>query len=153
MKLNLGCKNHKLEGFINIDISPKFSPDVVADVRRLNYKEVEVIYAGHLIEHFDCIETPDILENWIGSLKTGGKLILSFPDFEKVTGLWLSTLIGINHINKYIFANEVGAYQTHKQVVSLSTLQEYYPFEEITNCPYVKGGDMNWQSVVRFIKK
>ena len=155
MKLNLGSKHHKLEGFIDIDISRKHSPDRIMDVRSLDYEteSVDVIYAGHLIEHFDSVETPMILSEWKRVLKKGGVLIMSFPDFEKVMILWTNGIISIRHINKYIFANEVGGQQSHKQVMSVSIAERLLgSVEEITGCPYVAGGDMNWQSVVKYTK-
>ena len=34
MKLNYGCGNMKLEGFINIDIEPSVKPDITCDIRK-----------------------------------------------------------------------------------------------------------------------
>ena len=71
MKLNLGCNDFKLKGFINIDIDPRVNPDVVADVCKLPYEDnsVEEIYAGHVLEHIPMYI--DALKEWHRVLQPG----------------------------------------------------------------------------------
>ena len=83
IKLNLGCGNRKLPGYVNIDIDHKLSPDMVADVRnldRIDDGSAEEIIAIHLFEHFFYWEIPAILKGWHTKLKDGGKLIIECPD-------------------------------------------------------------------------
>ena len=54
-KLNLGCGDRKLHGFVNIDVREDIKPDVVCDITAINSQydnEVELIYACHVLEHF-----------------------------------------------------------------------------------------------------
>ena len=78
LRLNLGCKRWRLDGFINIDRDPNCEPDVIMDVMKLDYPDESVvtIYAGQLIEHFDCLETPNLLVEWIRVLKKVGEMIM-----------------------------------------------------------------------------
>jgi len=86
-KLNLGCFNKKLPGFINIDIREDVNPDVVDDIFTLSkFKDnsVDLIYCSHALEHLDYIQTSKALDNWNRVLKLNGILRLSVPDLEAV---------------------------------------------------------------------
>lgn len=89
MKLNLGCGDKKLDGYINIDIRPEVEPDVVMDVRYLDDSLFEngladEIYTSHVLEHLPHWHYHSILERWIGKLKTGGILKIIVPDMQIV---------------------------------------------------------------------
>ena len=52
-KLNLGCSERKIHGFINIDSREEVNPDVVGDVTDLDSidiknSSVDLIYASHI---------------------------------------------------------------------------------------------------------
>lgn len=100
LKLNIGCGNRKMHGFINIDARPETQPDVVADVRKIHesFKDVDLIYACHVLEHFpnkkstfQDITWQEVLESWYLSLREGGTLRISVPDIEAVSKLYLQT--------------------------------------------------------------
>ena len=85
IKLNLGCGQHPMEGFINIDAIKKNGTDVVMDVTKLEYPDnyADEIHAYHLCEHFYVWEVVDILKDWRRVLKPGGKLVVEMPDIRK----------------------------------------------------------------------
>jgi len=84
-KLNLGCGNHKLPGFINIDISPKCKPDVVQDLMSFPWafedNSVEHIVAKDVLEHVGS--TPkdfiDVLKEMYRVSKNGAVWEVQFP--------------------------------------------------------------------------
>ena len=85
IKLNLGCYNRKMNGFVNVDIRPDVDPDVVDNVFTLESFEdesVDLIYACHVLEHGDYKETDLALKRWNSVLKPGGILRLAVPDME-----------------------------------------------------------------------
>ncbi len=90
-KLNLGCGDTKIEGFVNIDISETSATDKVMDVRRLDSSDNSIgeIYASHLIEHFPPNEIEDILKDWNRALEPGGKMTIVVPDFGKLVSRYL----------------------------------------------------------------
>lgn len=97
MKLNLGCGNNLLDGYINIDKYDK-AADVQADICFLPYDDdsVEEIVAYQVIEHLPYWQT-HIVTNNIGVtydapffqecfrvLKPGGFMVTECPDVEYI---------------------------------------------------------------------
>jgi len=83
MKLNLGCGVHKLEGYINIDISSKCKPDVVCDINKgLTFKNesIQEIKASHILEHIDDLIF--VMNECWRVLKVGGILNIEVPNGE-----------------------------------------------------------------------
>lgn len=88
IKLNLGCGDKILSGYINVDVAHERAgkqPDVICDVRNLeSFKNdyADEILAVHVVEHFWRWEVESILQEWVRVLKPGGKLILECPNLK-----------------------------------------------------------------------
>jgi len=84
-KLHLGCGSVILPGYTNIDLYND-KADLQQDVSKLNFadKSVDLIYACHILEHFNRNEYFNILTEWVRVLKIGGKIRLSVPSFESI---------------------------------------------------------------------
>ena len=86
VRLNLGCGDKILPGYINIDTASSRKdkkPDIIADIRNLNNIKTEIadeILTVHVIEHFYYWEVLPLLEGWKRLLKIGGKLIIECPN-------------------------------------------------------------------------
>lgn len=88
VRLNLGCGDKLLPGFINIDLANEragIQPDVICDIRNLteftdNY--ADEILAVHVVEHFWRWEVESILKEWVRVLKPQGRLILECPNLK-----------------------------------------------------------------------
>lgn len=54
MKIDIGCGNHKKEGFIGLDIDKNSQADIIGSALDLPFKDnnVDQIYCSHLVEHF-----------------------------------------------------------------------------------------------------
>jgi SAM-dependent methyltransferase len=85
-KLNLGCGDKLINGYINVDLVTEragVTPDVNCDIRKLTVFDTDYadeILAVHVIEHFWRWEVEDILAEWVRVLKPNGKLILECPN-------------------------------------------------------------------------
>jgi SAM-dependent methyltransferase len=88
IKLNLGCGDKILDGYINVDVANERAgkqPDIVCDIRKLSVFEddyCEEILSVHVFEHFWRWEVENILKEWMRVLKPGGKLILECPNLQ-----------------------------------------------------------------------
>lgn len=88
VKLNLGCGDKILSGYINVDVAQERAgkqPDIVCDIRALsvfpdNY--CDEILSVHVVEHFWRWEIDEVLKEWIRVLKPGGKLIVECPNLQ-----------------------------------------------------------------------
>ncbi len=86
IRLNLGCGDKILSGYINVDVVESRGgkkPDILCDLHNLkifpdNY--ADEILSVHVIEHFWQWEVSDILKEWIRVLKPGGKMIIECPN-------------------------------------------------------------------------
>jgi len=85
-RLNLGCGDKILEGYVNVDVAPSRagrSPDVLCDLHKLEPFEADScdeVMAIHVVEHFYRWEVIDVLREWLRVLKPGGRMILECPN-------------------------------------------------------------------------
>lgn len=87
MKLNLGCFNKKLPGFINVDIRQDVNPDIIDNaftLEKFANNSVDLIYASHILEHLNYQECITALNRWREVLKNGGILRIAVPNMEAV---------------------------------------------------------------------
>jgi len=78
MKINLGCGNLKLEGYINIDISERCQPDICMDIRKgligIKDGETDEINAGCILEQMSPSEFLFVVNECYRVLREGGTL-------------------------------------------------------------------------------
>jgi len=85
-RLNLGCGDKILDGYINVDVAPSRAgkaPDVLCDLHALEPFEThscDEVMAIHVVEHFWRWEVVDTLREWLRVLKPGGQMILECPN-------------------------------------------------------------------------
>ena len=85
-KLNLGCGDKILPGYINDDVAASrrgLKPDVLCDLHKLTPFEngsVDEILSVHVVEHFWRWEVVAILAEWVRVLNPGGTMILECPN-------------------------------------------------------------------------
>lgn len=126
MKLHLGCGNRKIHGFINIDIDPKVNPDKCMKINSLTddtIKNVELIYACHVLEHFDRHETKQVLKNWFNILNDNGTLRLSVPDFETICKLYLSNKYDMETFKGFLYGGQKNEWDYHKNCWDFESLK------------------------------
>ena len=93
IRLNLGCGNKKLSGYIGVDFADNYSgdkPDVESDLRALPFADdyADEVLAVHVLEHFYVWEAADVLKEWKRVLKPGGKIAIEVPCLDKIINLY-----------------------------------------------------------------
>lgn len=85
-RLNLGCGDKLLPGYVNVDVAPSRAgvhPDVLCDLRRLEPfpdGSADEVLAVHVIERFWRWEVIDVLNEWLRVLKPGGRMVVECPN-------------------------------------------------------------------------
>lgn len=114
--------------FINIDINPRWNPDIVADGASLPMFEdnsAEVIVIEHTLEHYQCGEGLAMLKECYRILGPSGSLIVTVPDIRQLVKAWVT-----GKLSNQIFLTAIyGAYMgdpadTHKWGFVPETLDE-----------------------------
>lgn len=81
-KLNLGCGEYTLPGYINIDIQPP--ADVIGDFTEMEFTHVTEIRMTHVLEHLPWVRVPEILHNLRQWMEPEGQVIIEVPDMEAI---------------------------------------------------------------------
>ena len=89
MKLDLGCGNNRLEGFVRVDINPKVTPDVCCNLLSFPWPwedhSIEAVHCSHVIEHIPAVDVDglDLLvrffEEMYRVMQPGGMVFLRWP--------------------------------------------------------------------------
>ncbi len=103
-KLNLGCGNNRLDGYINVDSDPSLKPDLVADVcSHYNFPDdsCDKILLLHCIEHIEERYHPTLLIELRRLLSKEGELVIAYPEFSKCAQNWLDNRHGKREFYKW----------------------------------------------------
>ena len=91
MRVNLGCGDHPLAGWVNVDADLECPADVFTVLPTLPFSDAscEEVYAGHLLEHFTREDAAVLLRECFRCLVPGGRLGVLVPDTRAIMGAWL----------------------------------------------------------------
>lgn len=94
-------------GWTNVDINPKWNPDVVAPGNALPFEDgtVDMVVLHHVLEHEGC-GGGGLLEEAYRVLKRGGSLLVFVPDMLALARGWLEGRIA----DQVYLTNIYGAY-------------------------------------------
>jgi len=160
MRLNLGCNNFKLPGFLNIDIDQKVNPDKVLDLKLLSQEfqnnSVDFIFAGHLLEHMVYDDSLKLLNDCYNLLKPCCSMLVIVPNYkiaaETLDYKKAERIIMANGDHKQIF-DDIKLYDLFAQ----SNFRHFYNIG-LKNVPYMLVSNINdpkadpWQSTILGIK-
>lgn len=136
MKLNLGCFNKKIYGFINVDIRPDVNPDVIDDAFKLekfHENSAELIYCSHMFEHLDFDEADKAIRRWYSVLKKDGILRLSVPNMEAVFAHYFYWK-NLKLLRSALWGSQRHPFDYHRCGWDESTLTEFLTERGFKNC-------------------
>ncbi len=133
-KLNLGCGNKILKGWVNLDKFPLEGVDVVYDIEDLplpfDSEQFDEILCEDILEHVEYI---DVLREIYRILKKGGKLHIRVPHFSSRNNFVDPTHKNQFSVNTFDFFVKHGIYRN-------TTERSYYfdfQFTRINKCKIV----------------
>lgn len=91
-RLNVGCGEHPLPFWTNLDAAPLAIADIHAYVPPLPYgdESLDEIYAGHFLEHLERDDVRPFLAECYRCLVPGGRLGIVVPDVREVMKRYLA---------------------------------------------------------------
>ncbi len=95
LRLNLGCGDKILPGYVNVDVVEAragMKPDVVCDLHDLAPfpdASADEILSVHVVEHFWRWEIRDVMREWVRVLKPGGRMIVECPNIKSACETFL----------------------------------------------------------------
>jgi predicted SAM-dependent methyltransferase len=84
-KLHIGCQDHPIEGWLNVDLEPKHKEVAFMDATRkfpFEDNSFDFIFSEHMIEHISGEEGLFMICECYRTLKPGGALRISTPDLN-----------------------------------------------------------------------
>jgi len=127
LRLHLGCGKIDHPGFVNIDAIPRRNIHYVQPVDRLQRFDdgsVDLVYACHVLEHFSHLQVPAVLKEWRRVLRTGGRLCLSVPDFDKLLAIYNANGRDANCILNALMGGQEYAYNYHRVIFTRDYLEQ-----------------------------
>jgi len=129
MRLNIGCGDKKMTGYINIDIRPEVDPDILLDIEKIPYdfdtSSIDVIKAIDVVEHISHHNAVKVLKEWYRILKNDGELIIRMPCMDRiitdvVSGGLLSDWWQLSY---HLFGGQDYPENTHKLIFTKSEIK------------------------------
>jgi len=117
VKLNLGCGNKILFGYVNIDLrggNNIVKADILEYLRNTPNNNVEEVILHHVIEHFSRRESKIVLKEIFRVLKPAGLLDIKCPDVYKISKSYVESRTTCSQFNSYIYGGQNYPYNYHK---------------------------------------
>lgn len=85
VRLNVGCGDKKIPGYIGIDVVDR-GQEIISDIRHIPLPDnhADEILSVHVVEHFFKWEAADLLNEWLRILKPGGVMVVECPNLLRV---------------------------------------------------------------------
>ncbi|OGA14710.1 MAG: hypothetical protein A3H32_18355 [Betaproteobacteria bacterium RIFCSPLOWO2_02_FULL_63_19] len=120
MKLHLGCGPRYIPGFVHIDVQAVPHVDIVGSVAHLPLRDAcaSLVYACHVLEHFDRREYREVLAEWFRVIEPGGILRLAVPNFAACAELYYERGLedGLSGLVGLIVGGQRHQYDFHKMI-------------------------------------
>lgn len=162
MRVNLGCGDAYLEGWVNVDESPEVKADVHAtafDFVLAHGSEITEMYMGHFLEHLMPHDADAILALLAETLPEGAEVSAVTPDMRAVFAAYDAGEIdnvALNHLYVYSYAQPSHHVWCYDEATLLEAFQragfnDIEVIDPLTWPPvfHKTGPDSRWQCGVR----
>tara|TARA_Y100000034_G_scaffold120038_1_gene162455 strand:+ start:190 stop:783 length:594 start_codon:yes stop_codon:yes gene_type:complete len=140
--LHIGCGNNILpEPFENLDIRDFEGVDHISKAYPLDLFEdntFDLVYASHILEHYDRDKIGKVLEEWTRITKVDGRVRISVPSFENAVKIYQKTE-KIENVIGPISGGQTYSYEFHYCIFderSLSMLMNKYNLTAVHKWSY-----------------
>jgi predicted SAM-dependent methyltransferase len=124
--IHIGCGEINIPGFINIDSVPfphvHYVTDNLTDLSIFASDTIDFIYMSHVLEHVKISQVESVIWEMHRTLKIGGRLRISVPDFDKLVRIYQTEGYHIDVIHYYLMGGQDYDYNFHKSVFNRSYL-------------------------------
>jgi predicted SAM-dependent methyltransferase len=130
MKLHIGGWQPR-EDWKILDILPRPGVDFVgsiADLSRFETNSIDAIYASHVLEHVSQNDMENVLAGIKHVLKPGGTFMVSVPDLDVLSYLFISPSLSIDqkfHVMRMIFGGQTDEADFHYIGLNHQILDRY----------------------------
>lgn len=120
MKLHLGCGRRYIPGYVHVDAQHFAHVDLRCKVECLPLPEAcaDVVYACHVLEHFDRAHYRAVIAEWRRVLRPGGVLRLAVPDFAACAAIYYEAGLadGLSGLVGLVVGGQRDAFDFHKMI-------------------------------------
>lgn len=111
MKLDIGAGPTAEDGWRSWDIKDG------GDARRIDLPDgsVDEIRACHVLEHLGLADTLPTLKEWHRVLRSGGRLYVAVPDFERIATAFLARFPDLN-LERYVVGGQTDEHDFHRTI-------------------------------------
>lgn len=144
IRLNLGGRGTKINGFQTVDLSEDHDVQIKSDVSNLwMFKDGEVaeIYASQILEHFPHTKTEAVLKEWHRVLKPGARITIGVPDFHRAVEIYLQVGL-VPWVTNQLFGDQIYPLAFHYSPFTFASLSfllnkvGFYRIKRIGQMPY-----------------
>lgn len=129
--LHLGCGEHPIPGWINVDGRPGPGVDLVLDIQHeldtLPSGMLQWVYTSHVVEHIAPDLLPGVLAHLCRALRPGGVLTVATISLEGIFHNAFEKGYDAKAWNSYLYGNSNSTdnpYMAHRQCFTYQTLSE-----------------------------
>lgn len=125
LRLMLGGRDQKIEGWLNVDLHEGDNVDIrtdISDLKMFKDGSVQSLYCSHCLEHFPHPRTVSVLKEWARVLKHGGEVFISVPDFDAMVKLYNKVGVLVPFIRNMLCGDQGYDLAFHYNLFTYATL-------------------------------
>jgi len=129
MQYNLGSGKLRIEGWLNVDVSDKCKPDIVADITKIPWdwmKDATAIRMDNVLEHLYPKDMIAVLNECNRKLEVGGKVWIRVPYLSEKPDNIYRAFTDPTHVNTFT----EGTFDYWENAKNVSGLNRWRQFGE-----------------------